>query len=477
MVELGAVTRELISMEKDLRGAMHRDHGVGLAELLSSLVMCIREEMGLRSPENLTDEDEQEEEEVEVEVEEVEGGREGGGERKKSEGSVDDVDDIEASAATVQGQQQQQQQQQQEEVQQPEHVAAALPVSSSSSSSSGKGMEYQETKDQDQQTTAQTEEGMAVCAPSTSSSSSSSSSSPTFMEYDDCIHEMDENHHQQQQQQQQQQEEAPPLLPLPPLPDQPQEEPQRPPPPSSLPPSPPLTLASRWGQSMLLLREALVALGIFLRAHSRKKGSSSSALDRAEMEHVRDAVAEMIAAYPPTALRITELVLRAWPTGQSTREMGFLQLLSVVLTVSPLLPRLEERTRAHHRAFARLARCLQSPHAGVAEEALLACSNPRVIALYVGVGAPGGGGEGLDYINGMVQVALGRSMEGHWNPEVRQEARRLKELLNVISGNGVRAAQAAHAEAAGGALEEGGGEGGEGGQELLAVGVEGGMVV
>jgi len=276
------------------------------------------------------------------------------------------------------------------------------------------------------------------------------------MECSDRVHakEKEEDSHRHQQ-------EALQPAPLLPLPDEPHE--PKYPLPLALSPSSSFTLASRWSQSMMLLREALAALGIFLRAHSRKRGSSSSALDRAEMEHMRDAVAEMIGAYPPTALRITELILRAWPTGQSTREMGFLQLLNVVLTVSPLLPRLEERTRVHHRAFARLARCLESPHAGVAEEALLACSNPRVIALYVGVGAPGGGGAGLDYINGMVQVALGRTIDSHWNPEVRQESRRMRELLNVTCCNGTKDGEREEEI--------------EGGTGWLGVDVEGGLVV
>lgn len=199
----------------------------------------------------------------------------------------------------------------------------------------------------------------------------------------------------------------------------------------------------------------------------------SAALDRAEMGHLCDAVGECIAAYPPAGLKaskqastthafaqwtgpsfyhptptlipaalaltsispqfpeqIADLILRAWPFGQSTREMGFLHLLGGVLASAPLLHHVDPATRVAQRAFARVAACLRSPHAGLAEDALLTCSNPRLIARYIGVGAPGAGPSGTE-IPAMVRAALFQSAQGHWNADVREEAGRLLEWLVI----------------------------------------------
>ena len=268
---------------------------------------------------------------------------------------------------------------------------------------------------------------------------------------------------------------------------------------------------------MVLIREALQCLGILLRAHARKM--PSAALDRAEMDHLRDAVGEVIAAYPPAALKvralacgwsprfgytyrntgrprstgrqsahphphphttaaqpttqITDLVLRAWPFGQSTREVGFLQLLGSVLASAPLLHHIDDRTRLPLRAFARVAACLRSPHAGVAEEALLTCSNPRLISLYVGTNAPGAGPQGME-VPGMVKAALAQNAQGHWNGDVREESDRLLSMLvaadaaaAVMGGAGARGGKGKKLKVGGGgagmkgmvaAAERGGGE-------------------
>jgi hypothetical protein len=134
---------------------------------------------------------------------------------------------------------------------------------------------------------------------------------------------------------------------------------------------------------------------------------------------------------PPPPPQITDIVLRAWPFGQSTREVGFLQLLGGVLASAPLLSHIDDRTRLPLRAFARVAACLRSPHAGVAEEALLACSNPRLISLYVGKGAPGAGPTGAE-VPGMVREALAQNARGHWNADVREESGRLLEVLVAV---------------------------------------------
>lgn len=122
------------------------------------------------------------------------------------------------------------------------------------------------------------------------------------------------------------------------------------------------------------------------------------------------------------------MVLRVWPYGQSTREMAFLQLLAAIFTAAPLLPQVDDKTRLHLRAFSRIARCLQSPHAGVAEEALMTCSNPRLIALYVGQGAPGSGAGGRE-VPVMIQHALAINSVSHWNADIRLESLRLREIL------------------------------------------------
>lgn len=132
---------------------------------------------------------------------------------------------------------------------------------------------------------------------------------------------------------------------------------------------------------------------------------------------------------PTTQLKkITDHILRAWPFGQSTREVGFLQLLGSVLASAPLLYHIDDRTRLPLRAFARVAACLRSPHAGVAEEALLTCTNPRLISLYVGTNAPGAGPTGTE-VPGMVKAALAQNAQGHWNGDVREESGRLLSML------------------------------------------------
>lgn len=146
--------------------------------------------------------------------------------------------------------------------------------------------------------------------------------------------------------------------------------------------------------------------------------------------------------------QITELVLRAWPFGQSTREVGFLQLLGSVLASAPLLHHIDDRTRLPARAFARVAACLRSPHAGVAEEALLTCSNPRLISLYVGTHAPGAGPQGTE-VPAMVKAALAHNAQGHWNGDVREESGRLLSML-------------AAADAAAAVMGGAGGRGGKG---------------
>ncbi len=139
--------------------------------------------------------------------------------------------------------------------------------------------------------------------------------------------------------------------------------------------------------------------------------------------------------------QIIDMLLRAWPFGQSTREVGFLQLLGGVLAAAPLLHHIDDRSRVPLRAFARVAACLRSPHAAVAEEALLTCSNPRLINLYIAAGAPGAGaGAGAGPtgggVPGMVREALSQNLlkgpARHWSPEVRVESRRLLEMLTAV---------------------------------------------
>lgn len=64
-------------------------------------------------------------------------------------------------------------------------------------------------------------------------------------------------------------------------------------------------------------------------------------------------------------LQVVEVVLRVWPSGNSTRESSFLQLLTLVLSCSPLSVFLADDARTQVKAFKRLVRCIQSAHAGV----------------------------------------------------------------------------------------------------------------
>ena len=434
IVELGAVSRELMAMEKDLKGAMHRDHGVGLAELLSNLVVCIREEMGLRSPELLTDEEEEEEG-----AGLGSGGMEAGGTSEEDqaglakavEGNVDEVDP-EILAATAWKTCQEGPHKAQEEGggiaggEFPEcgPEESSVPLVGLGQGAKAAGRDGSEDRGE-QWRGLEAGVGPVRAQGGTPPSIFPASALP-------CPSEA--------------QLEVPvhgdgdageagrcnvfPVA-LRPGPQGPAR--TKPLDSSSLgAPESALSPAIRWEHGVLLLQESLMALGMFLRAHSRRRGSSANALDKAEMEHIRDAVTEMIAAYPPTALRIVHLILRAWPCGHSAREMGFLQLLGVVLTVAPPLFRLDPRTNVLRRAVARLTRCLESSHAGVAEEALVVCSQPRVISSFSGAGALGGDGGAPGGLQGRVHEALVRSSEGHWSAEVRQEARRLRDLLAVV---------------------------------------------
>ena len=321
MVDLRAVTIDMLTFETDLQAAMTRDHGVGLAELLSSLVTCVRDEMRLHFPED---------EEMGL-----------------GDGSDDEMyGDEEGRRAGVE---------EEEELGLARKEVLGLHLALPSLSTFQKQQKppclptppqplWQEV-DQGAQTTLPQPPPQQQPCPSPSASSSCSSIICTDSDDEEATR-------------------APPRD---------------------------LRRVSKWAEHMRLIKEALVCLGVFLRSHSRKM--ASNALDRAEMELISDAVVEIIAAYPLASLRILDLVLRAWPYGQSTREVGFLQLLGIVFTSAPVLPHLDGTTRLHLRAFARLANCLQSPHVAVAEEAVLVCSKPRVIALYVSEGAPGGGGE------------------------------------------------------------------------------------
>lgn len=110
------------------------------------------------------------------------------------------------------------------------------------------------------------------------------------------------------------------------------------------------------------------------------------------------------------------------------REVDFLQLLGGVLVSAPLLHCIDGRSRVPQRAFARVAACIRSPHAALAEEALLTCSDRRLVEMYI-VGAGPSGTE----VPAMVRAALSQSAQGHWSPDVMEEAGR---LLQVLLGKG-----------------------------------------
>lgn len=62
----------------------------------------------------------------------------------------------------------------------------------------------------------------------------------------------------------------------------------------------------------------------------------------------------------------------------------------------------------------------------VAEEALVACSNPRIIARYM---TPHGAG-GKD-IHSMVCSALRHNQGAHWHPDIRGQSGKLADVLET----------------------------------------------
>ena len=66
--------------------------------------------------------------------------------------------------------------------------------------------------------------------------------------------------------------------------------------------------------------------------------------------------------------QIADMILRVWPHSLASREVGFVQLVTLVLACAPLLPHLDEKTKAHLKVFRRIVECIKSPHARVSKE-------------------------------------------------------------------------------------------------------------
>lgn len=127
-------------------------------------------------------------------------------------------------------------------------------------------------------------------------------------------------------------------------------------------------------------------------------------------DEIVDCAGQFVAYIPKVSLLLIRRLLGSWPTTFPMQQILYIRVVARVLMTARQLNCLDPQTTLHIRIFTRLAKCMQSSHVQLAQEASEFCSCPFVMNQYVVF---------FPQIYTLLSNAYHRNMKQHWNEHIR----------------------------------------------------------
>ncbi|DAZ97314.1 TPA: hypothetical protein N0F65_003678 [Lagenidium giganteum] len=154
------------------------------------------------------------------------------------------------------------------------------------------------------------------------------------------------------------------------------------------------------------MRNYMMSLMYLWRAHWLDTAGSDE-------EELISCAGQFAAYMPDMSIALIGRILRSWPTKYPGMEVHAIRMLARVLMTSPPLHQIDKDTTIHVDIFARLAKCIQSPHVQVAQEALAFTGCQFVLLHFVGT---------YPEVYAMVSSALHNNVLNHWHETIKSSS-------------------------------------------------------